>query len=189
MTTLIRCRCRGRVGRRSHSGGGSPFATGGNPVSVAFCPSSLLFAVANFRANTVSVFSLGPPSAMNSSPGSGGTYAVGQMVRPTSRAPTRRTRRGCPRARIATDRPPGPGRLTPRPRFAHLHRDRDLQDGQTGSRRSATRWRGRRRRRSLAGSVGPTRSGRWCQRASAARRDRRPGIRCARLNNPVRRGA
>ena len=59
---------------------GSPFATGGFPNSVAFSPSSLLFAVANLLSNTVSMFSVGPPSAMISSPGSGATYAVGQMV-------------------------------------------------------------------------------------------------------------
>ena len=38
---------------------GSPFATGRNPVSVAFSPSGGLLATANQHDNTVSVFSVG----------------------------------------------------------------------------------------------------------------------------------
>jgi hypothetical protein len=62
---------------------GSPFATGLEPVSVAFSPSGGLLATADLGENTVSVFSVGPPVAVIVAPSGGGIYAVGGSV-PTS---------------------------------------------------------------------------------------------------------
>ena len=62
---------------------GSPFATGNDPVSVAFSPDGGLLATANDFASTVSVFSVAPPTASIGAPIDGQTYAVGQVVATT----------------------------------------------------------------------------------------------------------
>ena len=51
---------------------GSPYAGGGDPVSVAFSPGGALFATANPLRGTVSVFSVRAPSASIVSPAPAG---------------------------------------------------------------------------------------------------------------------
>ena len=59
---------------------GSPFTGGDGPGSVAFSPDGGLLAVANFFSNSVSVFSVGPPSASIASPADDQVFGVGQAV-------------------------------------------------------------------------------------------------------------
>ena len=60
---------------------GSAFLTSAAPDAVAFSPSGGLLATADFGDNTISVFSVGPPSATIGSPAGRGTYSVGQAVK------------------------------------------------------------------------------------------------------------
>jgi WD40 repeat protein len=59
---------------------GSPFTADAATQSVAFSPDGSLFATAEPNASTVSVFTVGPPSASITSPAGGQLYAVGQPV-------------------------------------------------------------------------------------------------------------
>ncbi len=60
---------------------GSPFLTGSFPYSVAFRRDGAVLATANRGSDSVSVFSVGAPSAVIHGPAAGGVYGVGQVVR------------------------------------------------------------------------------------------------------------
>jgi 6-phosphogluconolactonase (cycloisomerase 2 family) len=59
---------------------GSPYPTGDAALSVAFNPGGWLLAAANNSEGSVSILSVGPPSAVISGPPDGGTYSQGQVV-------------------------------------------------------------------------------------------------------------
>jgi hypothetical protein len=59
---------------------GAPFATDSSPQSVAFSPDGSLLATADPTTSTVTVFTVGPPSASISSPMGHQTYKEGQSV-------------------------------------------------------------------------------------------------------------
>lgn len=59
---------------------GSPFATGGSVLRMAFSPGGSLLAAANFSANSISIFSVAAPTTTITAPANGGTYLQGQAV-------------------------------------------------------------------------------------------------------------